>query len=55
MSISVLCKLCQKPVSLEKARINETGEPVHEQCYVQAIRAKRPEARLPQSKPRLSP
>ncbi|MGE5081554.1 MAG: hypothetical protein ACM3ND_01455 [Acidobacteriota bacterium] len=42
MAISVVCDLCKKPVLLEKARINELGKAVHEQCYVQSIRASKP-------------
>jgi hypothetical protein len=42
MTISVVCELCKKPVLLEKARINELGKAVHEQCYVRAIRASKP-------------
>jgi hypothetical protein len=42
MSISVLCELCKKPVLLEKARINESGKAVHEQCYLQAILVNKP-------------
>jgi hypothetical protein len=38
MATSVLCQLCQQPVLLENARINEVGRAVHEECYVQAIR-----------------
>lgn len=51
MSTSVPCQLCRKPVSLERARINEMGKPVHEECYLQAIRANKPEQPLPRSKP----
>lgn len=42
MAIFVVCELCKKPVLLEKARINELGKAVHEQCYVRAIRASKP-------------
>ena len=42
MTISIVCELCKKPVLLEKARINELGKAVHEQCYVRAIRASKP-------------
>jgi hypothetical protein len=37
MAISVVCDLCKKSVLLEKARINESGKAVHEQCYLEAI------------------
>ena len=28
------CSLCNKPVSLDTAKTNEAGLPVHEECYV---------------------
>ncbi|HZQ94537.1 MAG TPA: hypothetical protein VFA67_05975 [Candidatus Sulfotelmatobacter sp.] len=34
---SVPCQLCKKPVLLEKARINEMGKAVHEECYIKTI------------------
>jgi hypothetical protein len=42
MVSSVPCQLCEKPVPLEIARINELGKPVHEECYLQAIRIAKP-------------
>jgi len=45
MSSTVPCQLCQQPVPLEIARINELGKAVHEECYLQAI--KMPDAKLP--------
>jgi hypothetical protein len=42
MAISVVCDLCKKSVLLEKARINESGKAVHEQCYLQAILVNKP-------------
>ena len=42
MVTSVPCQLCEKPVPLESARINELGKPVHEECYLQAIRIAKP-------------
>jgi hypothetical protein len=42
MAISVVCDLCKKSVPLEKARINESGKAVHEQCYLQAILVNKP-------------
>ena len=38
MADAVVCQLCGKPISLESARINEFGKPVHQECYVTAIR-----------------
>jgi hypothetical protein len=29
-----VCHLCKLPVSLETAKTDETGKPVHEECYV---------------------
>jgi hypothetical protein len=46
MNSSVPCQLCQQPVPLEVARIDELGKPVHEECYVQAIQTT--DARLPE-------
>jgi hypothetical protein len=31
------CAICNKPVSLEIAKIDEDGQTVHEQCYVLKI------------------
>jgi hypothetical protein len=42
MVTSVLCQLCKQPVLLEKARINELGKAVHEECYLQSIRIAKP-------------
>jgi hypothetical protein len=42
MAISVVCDLCKKSVLLEKARINESGKAVHEQCYLEAILVSKP-------------
>jgi hypothetical protein len=53
MAISVVCELCKKPVLLEKARINEWGKPVHEQCYVRAIRTSKPMGPADGPKPRV--
>ena len=39
MAIPVLCKICKKAVILETARIDEHGNAVHEDCYVNALRA----------------
>jgi hypothetical protein len=53
MAISIVCELCKKPVLLEKARINELGKPVHEQCYVQSIRTGKPMRPAEGPKPRV--
>jgi len=39
MVTPVLCQICRRPVMLETARINEHGKAVHEECYVNALRA----------------
>lgn len=31
------CAVCNKPVSLETANVDEDGQPVHEQCYLLKI------------------
>lgn len=33
-SVGFLCNICAKAVSLEKSKIDEYGQPVHEDCYV---------------------
>jgi hypothetical protein len=42
MASSVPCQLCQQPVPLENARINELGEAVHEECYLETVRINNP-------------
>lgn len=37
MASSVRCQLCNEPVTLENARINELGKAVHEECYLKAL------------------
>lgn len=36
----VSCVICSLPVSLEEARIDENGQPVHEECYMNKIGAR---------------
>jgi hypothetical protein len=38
----VTCVICNKLVSLETTRIDEDGQPVHEECYAFRIRQERP-------------
>jgi hypothetical protein len=38
----VTCVICSKPVSLEVARIDENGQAVHEECYMERVQAKPP-------------
>ena len=40
----VTCQLCQQPVMLETARINEHGKAVHEECYFNALKSAKPPA-----------
>lgn len=37
----VICPICNKPVILESARVNELGKAVHEECYLKALKASR--------------
>jgi len=41
MVTPVICQICKRPVSLESARIDEHGKAVHEECYVNALKALR--------------
>jgi uncharacterized protein with PIN domain len=36
-----LCPICKEPIELGTTKLNETGEPVHEECYVLDNRLKR--------------
>jgi hypothetical protein len=36
------CVICKKLVSLETTRIDEHGQPVHEECYAFRIRQETP-------------
>jgi|HubBroStandDraft_3_1064219.scaffolds.fasta_scaffold459733_2 hypothetical protein len=35
-----ICHLCSKPVELEKAKTDEHGRAVHEQCYLRKVRSR---------------
>jgi uncharacterized protein with PIN domain len=35
------CSICNESVELETIRVNEIGEPVHEECYLQEISLKK--------------
>jgi hypothetical protein len=39
---AVTCVICGKTVSLELARIDENGKAVHEECYMERVKAKPP-------------
>jgi hypothetical protein len=41
----VTCVICSKSVSLEVARIDENGQAVHEECYMERVKAKPPRER----------
>lgn len=34
----LLCKICRQAVLLETCKIDEQGQPVHEQCYVDRVK-----------------
>jgi hypothetical protein len=36
-----VCSICNEPVELETTKVNEIGEPVHEECYVLQARLNR--------------
>jgi len=36
------CPICNEPVKLETAKIDETGKAVHAECYVQSVVGKKP-------------
>lgn len=42
MASSVRCKLCNEPMMLENARIDESGKAVHEDCYLKTLQITRP-------------
>ena len=44
MSSTVVCQICNRPVTLESARINEHGKAVHEECYLNSIKSSRKES-----------
>ena len=29
-----ICSVCNEPVELNTAKVNEVGNPIHEECYV---------------------
>ncbi len=43
------CSICNKPVDLENAKIDDNGHAVHSDCYVLTVLTKRPAG--PSSKP----
>jgi hypothetical protein len=34
----VNCSICGKPVKLEEAKVDAVGMPIHEDCYVLAVK-----------------
>jgi hypothetical protein len=43
--------LCNEPVKLEKARINELGKAVHEECYLKMLNIPKTPSRDTAKKP----
>lgn len=41
----VLCAICEVPVKLERCKIDEDGEPVHDTCYVKKLVERTPSKR----------
>jgi hypothetical protein len=39
-SETVLCSICEKPVSLESAKADEYGRTIHEECYTLKMKLK---------------
>ncbi|HEV2402512.1 MAG TPA: hypothetical protein VGS27_36620 [Candidatus Sulfotelmatobacter sp.] len=37
----LICDLCDRPVPIERAQTDEYGQPVHESCYVAAVKSRR--------------
>jgi hypothetical protein len=35
---AVPCVICSKPVHLVECKVNDLGEPVHEDCYAQRLK-----------------
>jgi hypothetical protein len=35
-----ICNLCSKPVELEKAKTDENGRAVHEECYLRKVKSR---------------
>jgi len=36
----IRCSICKKPIPIEAAKTDETGQPVHERCYLLKIAIK---------------
>jgi hypothetical protein len=36
-----ICSVCNEPVELNTAKVNEVGNPIHEECYVVKISLKK--------------
>jgi hypothetical protein len=41
-SKTVNCVICNKPVALESAKVDEAGRPVHDACYLRKIERQPP-------------
>jgi hypothetical protein len=40
-SKTVNCVICNKPVALESAKVDEAGRPVHDACYLLKLEGQR--------------
>jgi hypothetical protein len=36
------CSICNESVELETAKVDERGQPVHEECYARKLASKKP-------------
>jgi hypothetical protein len=33
----IVCSICETPLPLESAKVDDHGRPVHEECYAQTV------------------
>lgn len=50
-SKTVSCVICNQPVALESAKVDEAGRPVHDSCYLHKLERQR--TSLPPEEPKL--
>jgi len=48
MTDSPICAICKQPVDLEESKTDEHGQAVHENCYVQTVKLRKPRTRSTQ-------